>query len=278
MTASRRGRSDSKAESALAEGDISASSSEPGVPVLGSSKEDLFGHANRKSQAPVSPEELRFHSLGMPTSCSSVNANVAGYGHTHEHASVGSQYEHTGVNISSPYSQPPFYATSEAHILPGSYSTYGAPMFSPSMTTSPHPVIYSQPRPEMGELGWSGQGSDRSASVADSEETFTSYAAQRANSFPTIARRMPYSGTDHGYPVSAEYQQQMLARHYNDPSHYSSAGWMAPPNTRAPHTPVSTAAGFSQWGYPTPLSFVREEEDPSHNAMHGHSHQPFRPG
>lgn len=204
--------------------------------------------------------------------------NVIGYGHSHDHDPVGSQYEHTGLT-SPPYSQPPFYATSEAHILPGSYSsTYGAPVFSPSMTTSPHPVIYSQHRSDMGEFGWSGQSSDRSVSVADSDDTFTSYAAQRANSFPTIARRHPYSGADHGFPVSAEYQQQMMARHYNDPSQYSGAGWMAPPNTRAPHTPASTAAGFPQWGYPTPLSFVREEEDQSHTAMHGHGHQAFHRG
>lgn len=265
---------------------MSASSSEPGVPVLGSSKEDLFGQVNRKSSAPVSPEDLRFQPLGVSASSSTPDGpNVVGYTRSHEHNPVGHQYEHPGLNISqhsnsSPaYPQQPFYATSEAHSLHGSYAhAYGAPVFSPSMTTSPHPVIYSQHRSDLGEFGWSGQASDRSASVADSDETFTSYAAQRANSFPTIARRMPYSGTEHGFPVSAEYQQQMLTRHYNDPSHYSSAGWTAQPNARAPHTPVSTAAGFPQSWYATPLSFVREEEDPSHTAMHGHGHQAFRPG
>lgn len=271
-----------------------SSSSEPSVPpILRSSTEEHLGQANEQRRTPISPEEhLRFQPLSMSASSSIRHgANFVGYSQSHEHDTLGHQYEHPGLNLSqlsssSPaYSQQPFFPTSEAHSLHGSYSpAFGAPMFSPPMTSPSHPTIYSQHRPGAGEFGWSGLVSDRSASVADSDETYPGYAAQRAHSYPTIARRLstpqsiPYSGADHGFPMNAEYQQQMLGRQYNDPSQYSNVSWMSQPNARTPHMPVSTASGFPQSWYATPLSFVREEEDPSHAALQSHSHQTFRPG
>lgn len=272
---------------------MSASSSERGGPhVLGSSTEETLDTMDEQSLTPVSPEEVKYQQLSKFAFFFPCIANFSDYSQSRGHEGFGQQVEQSGLNMfpasnpSTGYPHNNYFATSEANRLHGSYpATYGHPMFNSPLTTAPEQAFYSQHHPDAQEFGWPGQGADRPADV---HERYSPYPPHRANSYPTLPPRrlsasqelpsnFPSSG--HHFSAGAGYQQQMLNRQYPEPSQYTNMGWTPQSNARVPSLPVTSSTGFSQPWFATPLSYVREEDDPSNlGGSQGHTQHNFQPG
>ena len=154
--------------------------------------------------------------------------------------------------------------------------------FTSSTATSPQSNSFHIPRTSPGSnYGWAPPLPVRSMSIADSEDLRHTYAAFRANTFPSFAQQMNPSidaprpsaattlpaGIEHP-TIPAGYRGQMA---YYQSQANTSPTW---PSSTAGHllpTPVTSHEGYGHtwYGPPTGLPYVREEENVP-------DHRPFR--
>ncbi|KPI36967.1 uncharacterized protein AB675_5966 [Cyphellophora attinorum] len=264
----RRARTASKADTSVAERDVSGSSSEQGgPPVLKSSPEEVDrSGANGLVPSPLSPHEL----TGFP--------NYGGSdGAFHDRSDARTDYIQPAerVGSSQAYGRPNTTLSTHLQVNPDmtrSQHQYFSPIATQFMASpldaSPQTSYLGSNQTSGNRSQWSFTGSSASASMLDSEESYHPYGAYRNHSHPSNFRRASEpQHSSFGYRDSYGYAQEAVSRQYHDPSMYSTGGYTSQTATSVPQLPVSASAGYGPAWHPNQggLPYLREEDDQSHH-------------
>jgi hypothetical protein len=246
---------------------MSASSSEPGgFPVLKSSTNEQVEQANEPFMASPSDEQ-------------SVTS-----------ASQRSFYDHGSTPLSAhseqakDFRQGPFLATSGAYYAQNfyAYQNQGLPS-NTHLLSQPAGYLPHRNTPESG-FAASEHRTGEPQLMRGPDHLFDHFSGYRGSPHHSIARRqsapqqMSYGMQASPYVRSHAYGVQSAYPQYPDPSLQSPMDWMQQSSQSMQQLPTVTASGYPQAWYTPPLSYLREEDDPVSQDLHGHSHTAFGPG
>jgi hypothetical protein len=267
ITAARRGRSGSKAESALNEGEMSASSSEPGAfPVLKSSTNEQVEQANEPFMTSPSDDQ---------SITSASQRSFYDYGSTplSAHTEQAKDFRQAALLATSgPYHAQNFY----------SYQTQEAPP-NAHLLSQPASYLPHRNNPDLGFLA-SEHRTDQPQLMRGPDHLYDHSSDYRGSPNHTTARRqsapqqMSYGPQASSYSRSQGYGVQSAYPHYPDTSLQPSMDWMQQPSQSMQQIPPVTTSGYPQTWYAPPLSYLREEDDSVNQDLHGHLYDAYGSG
>lgn len=268
----RRARAGSKADAAMMEGDVSASSSELGGPsILKSTPEEHMKSINGMMQSPLEPQETAgFPAYGeymnnrpLPSTRTDLDQHL-GYAEHQQNYDPRHQQFNVTMQPSPLHTRPDVLNSRNPY-----YSHTTNAMISSPLHSSPQSTTYASRDQSSGpENAWPISGLNRSVSSTQADEIYHPYASYRSQSYPANMRRssepqhIGFGYRGHPEALGAQYSQGTLTGGYQPGSSYGPGSFSEEMSGNASHLPVSTGVAYPSSWYANPgLPYVREEDD-----------------